>query len=458
VAGVTAPEPSIRSLMAALEAKRLVARVRRPVDPANELAAVALTAWRERGQTALFQDAGGGRAVSHLLADRARWEAALGAPPGGALAFVQRALRHGVPPAFGASGGFERRAPALERLPIPRAAAADATSQMAAVAVALDPATGRVFLGLTRHTVLGPGRLSVMDLCPTLEALRQRWRAAGQAMPIALALGAGPALILAAAIGRWREADAGLAGSLAGAPLRLARDGESGAIAPAEAELVILGAIPAEDTARTGPLLTPLGTQAGEADCPVFAGQAVLARPEPIFHVLQPGASGDLAAAFGLAAEALVGEHIRNIEGGIDVIDIRCPQEAGAQVVVLKLRARVGGQAKTALMGALSGPVNTIKFAIAVDEDVDPSDLRDVFWSVASRTHAEIDVGMIDGMRAHPHDHAAVRAGKGGARIATRWFIDSTMPPLTQPDRRETFARAIPKNLAATDLARFLPE
>jgi hypothetical protein len=55
-------------------------------------------------------------------------------------------------------------------------------------------------------------------------------------------------------------------------------------------------------------------------------------------------------------------------------------------------------------------------------------------------------------MRAHERD---VRAA-GGA--GTRWFIDSTMPPLTQGKRREDFARAIPRNLARTELGRFLPK
>ena len=102
-----------------------------------------------------------------------------------------------------------------------------------------------------------------------------------------------------------------------------------------------------------------------------------------MFPALHVGAPGDLAGTLALAAEALVAAHIRNIEGGIDVIDVRCPAAAAAMVVV-KLRGRVEGQAKTALMGALSGPANWFKLAIAVDEDVDAGDLRDVFWSVAS--------------------------------------------------------------------------
>ncbi|MBI3516041.1 MAG: hypothetical protein HY060_18565, partial [Proteobacteria bacterium] len=97
--------------------------------------------------------------------------------------------------------------------------------------------------------------------------------------------------------------------------------------------------------------------------------------------------------------------------------------------------------------------------AIGVDEDVDAGDLRDVFRSAASRTHAAQGVGLIDGVRAHPNDLASPLDGDGtsGERVGTRWFIDSTMPPLTQPARRETFARATPRNLDTVALNDFLP-
>jgi UbiD family decarboxylase len=446
-------EQSIRTLVAALETRDMLVRVTRAVDPAHDMAAVALKTYRERQKSVLFDDAGGARAASHLLSDRTRWAAALGVAEAELLTFVQRALRGTVPPTI------TDRAPllvrddaALDRLPIPRVSADDSVPQMAAVAIAVDPATGRDCVGLTRHTRVAPGRLSVLDLCPALERLRRRYRESGRAMPLALAIGADPALVLAAAAGTWREAGLGLAGSFLGVPMRTMRDA-SGLAFPAEAELVIVGEIGTDET-RIGRLATPFGTQAEDTLCPVFEANGLLARHDAVFHAMQPD---DVAGALCLAAEALVAEHIRNIEGGIDFIDIRCPPVAAAQIVVLKLTARVEGQAKTALMGALSGPVNWLKLAIAVDEDVDPADLRDVFWSVASRTHAEKDVGMIDGLRAHPLDFAALPAGFGADRIGTRWFIDSTMPPLTQGKRRDDFARAIPKNLGLTDLARFLP-
>jgi len=455
---MTAQEQSIRPLIAALEAKGRLKRIARSVDPHHDMAAVALKTHRERNGAVLFEDARGFRAAAQILAGRAQWAEALGVPAADVLGFVQQGLRRSTPPSFEGTSRLERSDITLARLPIARASAGDAAPQMSAVAIALDPATGQACLGLTRHHVTAPDRLSVMDLPPALQRVRRHHVECNQVMKLALAIGADPALILAAAAGTWRSADLGLAGSLAGAPMRLARDAPSGLPLPAEAEFVIVGDVPPDETAQAGRLATPFGTHAEATSCPVFVTRAAFARREPVFHAMQAGPFGDHAGALNLAAAALVAEHVRNIEGGIDFLDIVCPAATGAQIVVVKLRARVEGQAKTALMGALSGPVNTLKLAIAVDEDVYPADLRDVFWSVASRTHAEKDVGMIDGLRAHPFDFAAPLAGDGIGRLGTRWFIDSTMPPLTQGKRREDFARAIPKNLAATDLARFLPD
>lgn len=451
-------EQSIRALVTALETGGRLARVARPVDPARDMAAVALKADRERGMAVLFEDARGMRAASHLLSGRSRWAAALGVAEAEVLGFAQQALRKTVPPTVSDLAPLlVPSAAALDSLPIPRTSMGNSAPQMVAVAIATDPMTGRDCIGLTRHTLVTPRRLSVLDLCPALDRLRRRYRANGQAMPLALAVGADPALILAAAAGTWREAGLGLAGSLAGAPMRIVRDAASGLPLPAEAEIAITGEIAGDETRIAG-LTTPFGTHADDTLAPIFEAKALLTRRNAVFHAMDVGVPGDLAGTLCLAAEALVAEHIRNIEGGIDFIDISCPPAAGAQVVVVKLKARVEGQAKTALMGALSGPVHWLKLAIAVDEDVDPADLRDVFWSAASRTHAEKDVGMIDGLRAHPLDFAAPLAGFGADRLGTRWFIDCTMPPLTQGKRRDEFARAIPKNLAATDLARFLPK
>jgi 2,5-furandicarboxylate decarboxylase 1 len=365
---------------------------------------------------------------------RAAWARDLRVRESEILAFIGRAL---APQAARteAAGTVARREVSRDLLP---------NGEFAAVAVAREKASGRETLGLAR---LAPadGRFAIVELAPALERLMRQ----GEELPLALLPRAAPALLLAAALGTWRPSDLALAARLGGRPLALVRDAATGLVVPADA-FAIFGAVRPGATARTRETATPFGTRARNIDCALFEPRAIADHAEAAQL-----AAHALRGARTLAAEALVLNHIRNIEGGLDVIDVRCPAAASAQIVVLKMRARVEGQAKTALMGALSGPVNWAKLAIAVDEDVDAADPRDVFWSIASRTHAEKDVAVIPAMRAHPLDYSAI--AEGGGRVAARWLIDSTMPPLTQGKRRDDFARAIPKNLAATDLSHFLP-
>jgi len=127
--------------------------------------------------------------------------------------------------------------------------------------------------------------------------------------------------------------------------------------------------------------------------------------------------------------------------------------------IVIKLRPRFEGQAKTALMAALSGPYLHPKLAIAVDDDVDASDMRQIMWSMTTRVHAERDVVMIPNTRTFPLDNISpVAEGQNSFhRVGTKWLIDATKPALTQPDQRARFERAMPKNFDDVNLEDFLP-
>jgi len=127
--------------------------------------------------------------------------------------------------------------------------------------------------------------------------------------------------------------------------------------------------------------------------------------------------------------------------------------------VVIKLRPRVEGQAKTALMAALSSPYLHPKLAIAVDDDIDASNLGQVFWSLTTRVHAERDVIRIPNTRIWSLDNVSdiVPGMSAMYRIGTKMIIDATKPAVTQSDDRARFERARPFNYDDVDLADFLP-
>ena len=98
------------------------------------------------------------------------------------------------------------------------------------------------------------------------------------------------------------------------------------------------------------------------------------------------------------------------------------------------------------------------KLAIAVDDDIDAGDLRQIFWSMTTRVHAEKDVIKIPNTRIWSLDNASdiVPGMSAMYRTGTKTIIDATKPPMSHPEHRENFARALPKNYDKIDLAHFM--
>ena len=148
-----------------------------------------------------------------------------------------------------------------------------------------------------------------------------------------------------------------------------------------------------------------------------------------------------------------------NVEGGIDLIDVRAVTAAGDMMLVLKLRPRQPGQAKTALMAALSGPYLHPKLAIAVDEEIDAGDLGQIAWSMTTRVHASEDVTMLPNTRVFGLDTISpLVPGMGPfSRLGTKWMIDATIPVELSEADRKNFMAAYPKNYDLVRLEDFLP-
>lgn len=442
-----------RAFLRELETSGALAPVARPVAPGRDLAAVAFAAYDRLGKATMFgsiEGFPGWRAAGHLLADRAQWACAFGEPAAGLLPALRPRLagtlaaawirpeEAPLSPADGSAG--------LRTIPVPLMAEHDAGPQLTAVAVVRHPDGAGETVGLARLQVCGDDQLLWHDMPPALAAMHRTCRQAGAPMPVSFAIGAPPALYLAAAVASGRrQTDLGLAGALGQTPIRVMPAGK--AAAPADSEYVVVGDVLAETDAA--PLSNVLDTCGAPQTTHVVRSAALYRRRDPIHWSVAP------AGLMALATELLVWEHIRNIEGGLDVRDVCCLPCAGALVAVIKLRPRVQGQAKTALLGSLAGPAYWVKLVIGVDEDIDSGSLRDVLWSVASRTHARDDVGVVDGVRMlHADPSAAFLDGDpSGERVGSRWYIDSTMPAVSQPERRATFQRAIPRNFARVNLA-----
>jgi 2,5-furandicarboxylate decarboxylase 1 len=106
----------------------------------------------------------------------------------------------------------------------------------------------------------------------------------------------------------------------------------------------------------------------------------------------------------GFPMEMAIYRHVKDVEGYIDLKDVHIPPSGGCFTVILQLTPHYEGQAKNALMAALSSPYIQPKIAVAVDEDIDIYDPSDVQWAVSTRVNPSKDVFIVDGARNYPMD------------------------------------------------------
>jgi UbiD family decarboxylase len=287
------------------------------------------------------------------------------------------------------------------------------------------------------------------------------YKARKQPMPVAMVVGAHPAIYYAAGFtSSFGFDELEVAGGLLEDPIRLVKCETIDIEVPADAELVIEGEVLHEGMTPEGPFGEASGTYAMEGSTEIFRVKAITHRREPVFYGMQCGAPlTDTQAITAICVETVLTEHLKTVEGGLDLLDVRSLGIAGLMAVVIKLRPRVAGQAKTALMSVLSSPYLHPKLAIAVDEDIDASDLRQVFWSITTRVHASEDVVKIPSTRVWSLDNISdiVPGMSAMYRIGTKWLIDATKPAVTHPEERARFDPAMPKNYDKVDLKDFLP-
>jgi len=327
------------------------------------------------------------------------------------------------------------------------------------MAVIRDPDTGLRNVSIHRQQVQGPDRTGFL-LCPRqAQRIYQKYQARNEPMPVAMVAGAHPAFYFAAAFTAREGSDEfALAGSLLGEPVRLVKCETVDLEVPAEAELVIEGFIPPDVMVEEGPFGEGSGGYGPAGVTQVMHITAITRRADPIFYAMQCGAPmTDTQAIVTTTQDMLLWRHLANVEGGLDLLYVRTLGESGCMAVVIKLKPRVAGQAKTALLAALSGPQLHPKLVIAVDEDIDASDLRQVFWSVTTRVHAERDVTRVPNTRTWSLDNASdTIAGQDPMyRIGAKMLIDATRP--YEGEAPERFDAAMPLNYDQVDLADFLP-
>ena len=466
------PDQSYRTFLANLQQQGEMIHFTKEVDPLSNMSAVEWKTYNDLGKSSLFTNIkghDGWQACSQILADRGKWSIGLGIPEDEMLETMSLRLREPIPTEDVDPDSAPVREVILKGedadlndIPAMLTSEKDGGRFLASgMAIIKDPETGIRNMSIHRQQIMGRDKTGFLMLHRQARRIYDMYCARNEPTPVAMVFGVHPAIFFGSAYTtRFGVDELELSGGLLGEAVRMVKCETIDVEVPAEAELVIEGEVLPNHLEPEGPFGEVPGTYAMQGHSEIFKVKAITRRKDPIFYAIHCGFPvTDTQQTTALGIEIATREHLRNVEGGLDLRDVRCVTAAGLMMLVLKIRPRVEGQAKTALMAALSGPYLHPKVAIAVDEDIDAADLRQVMWSMTTRVHAEKDVVLIPNTRVFPLDNISpiVEGMDSLHRIGTKWLVDATMPAPTQVEARARFERAIPKNFDSVNLDDFLP-
>ncbi len=271
--------------------------------------------------------------------------------------------------------------------------------------------------GVYRMQVLDRDRCIIRWLAHRGGAAHHRlWAAAGQEMPVAVAIGADPATMLSAVLPLPEGmSELRFSGVLRGERPRLARCMTQPLLVPADAEIVIEGTVSPSETAPEGPYGDHTGYYNAVESFPVMRVTAITSRRAPIYVSTYTGRPPDEPSIIG---EALNELFVPILRGQIpEIVDCWLPPDACSyRVAVVSIRKRYPGHARRVMM-ALWGMMvqfSYTKTIVVVDDDIDIRNPRDVLWALSTRMDPSRDLVVIDRTPIDYLDFSSPVSGLGG--------------------------------------------
>lgn len=272
-------------------------------------------------------------------------------------------------------------------------------------------------VGIYRMQVLGPQRVIMRWLAHRGGARHHRlWAERGLPMPVAVAIGADPATILAAVMPlpeAMSELD--FAGLLRRNKTPVVPGLTVPLPVPAEAEIVLEGFVSATETAPEGPYGDHTGYYNAVAPFPVADITALTTRTDPIYLSTFTGRPPDEPSRLGEALTDMFAPIVKRQFP--EVRDFWLPAEACSyRTLVVSIDKRYPGQARRVMMGLWSmlPQFTYTKLIIVVDQDINVRNWSDVIWALATRFDAPRDLTVIPDTPIDYLDFASPRPGLGG--------------------------------------------
>jgi len=318
----------------------------------------------------------------------------------------------------------------LSRLPVQTCWPADVGPLLTwGLTVTRGPLKPRQNLGIYRQQVIAPNRVILRWLAHRGGALDFRDHCIahpGEPFPVAVALGADPATILAAVtpvpdtLGEYQ-----FAGLLRGARTELVKCMGSDLQVPASAEIVLEGAIHPGDTALEGPFGDHTGYYNEAETFPVLTIERITLRRSPIYHSTYTGKPPDEPAILGVALnEVFVPMLAKQFP---EITDFYLPPEGCSyRMAVVSMKKQYPGHAKRVMFGVWSylRQFMYTKFIVVIDDDVNARDWKEVIWAITTRVDPARDTLIAENTPIDYLDFASPVSGLGskmGIDATNKW-------------------------------------
>jgi 4-hydroxy-3-polyprenylbenzoate decarboxylase len=460
----------LRDFLSQLERSGELKRVRAEVDPNLEMTEVCDRVLRSGGPALLFEKPKGHAipVLGNLFGTTRRVALAMGADPeadplealrdiGVLLAFLKepepprgfrdvlerwipigKQVMHMAPKEI--SGAecqqltWEGKDVDLARLPIQTCWPEDAGPLVTwGLTITRGPRKARQNLGIYRQQVVAANKL-IMRWLPhrggASDFREHREGQPDQPFPVAVALGADPATILAAvapipdALSEYQ-----FAGLLRGSRTEIVKCLGSNLQVPASSEIVLEGVIHPGESALEGPFGDHTGYYNEQESFPVFTVERITLRRDPIYHSTYTGKPPDEPAVLGAAMNEIFVPILRKQFPEIE--DFYLPPEACSyRLAVVSMKKQYPGHAKRVMFGIWSALRQFMytKFVVVTDDDVNIRDWKEVVWALSTRVDAGRDVLVVENTPIDYLDFASPVAGLGskmGIDATNKWSAET---------------------------------
>jgi len=273
-----------------------------------------------------------------------------------------------------------------------------------------------------------------LDMIPGKHGAIQydKYMKAGKRFPVAIVLGCDPLGYLISGI----EVPFGMCeynyiGAILGEPVSVVKGEVTGLPFPAASEIVIEGWAHPGDVRTEGPFGEFHGYYPGkEGTAPAVQIERVYYRNDPILMGSPPAKPpNDYSYSKAVMRSALLFDAL--LAAGVpDVKAVWAHEIGGARMFnVVAIKQRYAGHAKQAghILNQCGVGAYMSRYSVVVDEDIDPSNLQEVMWAVATRTDPSVDIDIIQRGMGSKNDPMFV-AYPYSAPFSSKAIIDACRP------------------------------